>query len=93
MKNNNYFKLISGDFSPADAKEILIHHFTNKIKFHQAKNFSSIERFGVADSNAVKRIPELNESLELIQQLINTAHENDEIISIESVVTIKTSKK
>lgn len=93
MSKQHYFKLISGDFTPEEAKEILTHHFTNKIKFHQAKNFSSVERFGLQDKVAINRIPELNESLTHIQQLIDYAIANNEIISIQSKVSISFSKK
>jgi hypothetical protein len=93
MSKQHYFKLISGDFTPEEAKEILTHHFTNKIKFHQAKNFSSVERFGAQDKSAIKRIPELNESLAIIQQLIDNALKNNETISIQSEVSISFSKK
>lgn len=93
MDTTNYFKLISGDFTPAEAKEILTHHFTNKIKFHQTKNFSSFERFGIYDKSAIKRIPELNESLAIIHQLIENAEKNNETITIQSEVSISFSKK
>jgi hypothetical protein len=93
MKETNLFKLISGDFSPEEANEILTHHFTTKIKFHQAKNFSSIERFGSNDKTALKRIPELSDSLVIIQQLIKNAEKNNDKITIQSEVSISISKK
>ena len=93
MDTTSCFKLIAGDFTPEEAKEILTHHFTTKINFHQTKNFSSLERFGSYDKSALKRIPELNESLAIINQLIENAKKNNETITIQSEVSISFSKK
>ena len=58
MKKKQDFKFIEGEFTPQDAKEVLIDLYTSKINFHLMKNFSSSERFGKDDKTASKRIPE-----------------------------------
>jgi hypothetical protein len=85
-------KLIDGHFSPDEAREIVMNVFLSKIQFHQNKNFSSEERFGKEDVNAVKRIPELKKSMVLISELIDSAKQNNETLEITSEVKIRVSK-
>ena len=92
MKNTNAFKLIEGSFSPDEAREILMNIFSSKIQFNQMKNFSSEERFGKEDTTAVKRIPQLKKSMDMISKLIEEAKQNNETIQIISEVKITLSK-
>jgi hypothetical protein len=66
--------------------------FLSKIHFHQNKNLSSEERFGKEDTTALKRIPELKSSMEMISQLIEEAKINNETLQIISEVRINLSK-
>ncbi|EIA07940.1 hypothetical protein [Flavobacterium frigoris] len=92
MKNTNELKLIDGQFSPDEAEEILMNIFFSKIHFHQNKNFSSEERFGEKDLAAVKRIPELQKSMDAISKLIVDAKHNNETVKIIAEVKINLSK-
>jgi predicted transcriptional regulator len=69
MKNPQTFKLIEGSYSSKESREILQNVFSSKIQFHQMKNFSSQERFGKDDITALKRIPELKESIDKILRM------------------------
>lgn len=82
------FKLIDGHFSAKDGREILSNVFSSKIQFHSLQNFSSQERFGKDDEIALKRIPELRQSLEQIRQLIEEAERNGEELEIKSEVHV-----
>ena len=93
MEKRNEMKLIEGCFTPNEAKEILMNVFLSKINFHQNKNFSVQERFGKEDDYAVKRIPELKKSMELISELIESAKNNNEKLEITSEIIIKLSKQ
>ncbi len=92
MKNIKELKLIEGNFSPDEAREILMNVFLGKIQFHQNKKFSSEERFGKEDINAVNRILELKKSLVIISELIEIAKQNNETLKITSEVKIQLSK-
>lgn len=92
MKNTKELKLIEGNFSPDEAREILMNVFLGKLQFHQNKNFSSEERYGKEDINAVKRIPELKKSMIVISELIDLANHNNETLEIISEVKIQVSK-
>lgn len=89
MENTNEFKLIQGVFTPDEGKEIVMNAFIQKINFHQNKNFSSIERFGSEDVNAIKRIPELKISMDTFLELIETAKQSNQMLEITSDVIIK----
>ena len=41
MKTKHEIELIAGTYSASDANEILMNLISDKIKFHQLKNFSS----------------------------------------------------
>ncbi len=83
------FKLIKGEYLPKDSREILQNVFSGKIQFHNMKNFSSQERYGKDDKNAVKRIPQLKKSLGKIIKMIETAERNGEQLEIKSEVVIR----
>jgi hypothetical protein len=92
MKTTDKIILIDGNFSPTEAKELLMNLFINKINFHQNKNFSSQERYGKEDETATRRIPELKESVEAISKIINDATAQNQNIVISSTVNIQFSK-
>jgi hypothetical protein len=92
MKNTNDLKLIDGQFSPDEAREILMSVFIGKIDFHENKNFSSEERFGKVDLTALKRIPELQRSMDIISRIIDEAKENNETLQITTDIQISLSK-
>lgn len=88
MKKIQKLKLINGNFSPSDAKEILMNVFLSKIQFHQTKNFSSKERLGKENKTALKRIEELKKSLEMINKIISDAELKNETLNITSEINI-----
>lgn len=86
---NKKLKLIEGSFTNDEAKEILINIFSEKIKFHQFKNFSSQEREGKDDEIAQQRIPALNQ--ELVNVLEFLAETKDKKLTITSEINISLS--
>lgn len=88
MNNSKKLTLIQGTFNAEEANEILMNIFNAKIKFHSLKNFSSEERFGTPDVTAVKRIPELRESMDQIRAITAEAKANNKPLIIQSEITI-----
>ncbi len=86
---NTSISLISGAFQPQDARELLLTLMNDKINFHVNKNFSSEERFGVADELSKKRIPELKKDIEIIKSIIQEAEEKSKTLVINSMISIK----
>ena len=89
MKIKEKISLIEGCFEPKDAKEILYNIISNKIQFHQKKNFSSVERYGFADENSVKRIPELKDNLQKLLLIISEAENSKKQLCISSEISIQ----
>lgn len=89
MKKQVAYKLIYGDFTAEESREILVNVFSSKIQFHQMKNFSSQERFGKADKISTNRIPALNKSLEKILKTIAAAEKKGQRVEIISEVSLR----
>jgi len=92
MKNTKELILITSHFSPDETREILMSVFTGKIDFHESKSFSSQERFGKVDLNALKRITELRRSMGITSKIIDEAKQNNETLKITSEIQISLSK-
>lgn len=82
-------KLIDGEFSAIEFKEILLNLFLKKIEFHKVKNYSSQVRFGIDDPVAIQKISELKQSIETITQLFEIAQKKDFRIAVFSEVDIE----
>lgn len=91
MNNTEKLTFIEGTFNDAEAKEILLNVFTQKINFHQMKNFSSQERFGKVDAAASKRIIELKKGLEQAMNIVDEAKRNNQKLNISSEINITVS--
>jgi|LakMenE01Jun11ns_1017448.scaffolds.fasta_scaffold9439796_2 hypothetical protein len=88
MNKSKTITLIDGLFSSDDAFLLLTNLYSSKIKFHQLKNFSSMERFGKEDEMSLERISKLKENLETILTLMKEATVDENRIEIKSVVHI-----
>jgi hypothetical protein len=88
MSNLQKLKLIEGQFSPKDSREILMNIFSSKIQFHQLKNFGSQERLGKEDKMAITRIEQLQESIEKLLKVIDLAEKEGKQLDIKSEVII-----
>ena len=89
MKKRQTLKLIDGEFSAQDAKEVLLSLYSSKLNFHQMKDFSSNERFGKNDETASKRIPELKESMTAISAIIQDATIKKKNLIVTATVNIE----
>ena len=89
MKKKQEFKLIEGEFTPQDAKEVLTNLYTSKLNFHLMKNFSSTERFGKSDETSNKKIPELKKSMAIISAIIEEATSKKKKLIVNATVNIE----
>lgn len=92
MSQTSKHVLIEGVFQPQEARDALLEVFTGKIRFHQQKNLSSMERFGKEDEIALRRIPELKEELKRIQRVVQEAEAQQMKLRIHADVQISLSK-
>lgn len=80
--------LIDGEFTPEEAKGILMHLYTRKINFHERRNFCSTEQTGMVDQKALKRIEELQENLEKLSKIMEDSANNEVNLVIKSTIDI-----
>ena len=67
------YRLITGEFTPDEAREVLMTLINDKIKFHQRNNLSRLERLGETGEAGEKRISELLKAKEDLLALIDEA--------------------
>jgi hypothetical protein len=88
MNKIEKLKLIEGDFSFNEAKEILTSMFNSKINFHNIQNWSSQERFGKDDETAQRKIRLLKNEIEKLEEIILNAKSLNKKLVIKSEIII-----
>lgn len=83
------FKLVDGTFTQKEASEILLNLYRNKLQFHQMKQFSSQERLGNDDVNAIHKIQQLQSAIDMISEVLKSAKDSNQDVVIESNVTLR----
>ncbi|MFT6797134.1 MAG: hypothetical protein ACJART_002285 [Maribacter sp.] len=85
---NENVKFIEGQFSPAEAADVLLSLLNDKIKFHTVKalNLRQLEKDTVCSS--AERILKLNEAKKRVEELVVTAHKNGMELKIDSSIMI-----
>lgn len=81
--------LISGEFDNLQAREVLFSLIDSKIKFHNLKNFSHEERFGMKDTESTKRLAELKELRAGILRFLENNEDGDFVYKISSAISIE----
>ena len=89
MKDNHEFKLVKGEFSAEETKNILFTLINNKIKFHQLDLFSKSERNTGNKAISENRIKELTESKEELESFLKIAKQQNVEVSINGNITLK----
>lgn len=83
------YKLIDGEFSPDDAKKVLLSILNSKINFHNLLSFSNHIRFNNDINTSKNRIEELNNTKTAIIELIDKATKDNLSLKIKSNITIE----
>jgi hypothetical protein len=89
MSTTKNITLVKGSFTVEEAKDILLTLLNNKINFHQMKNFSLVERFGMPEFGSQKRIDELKLNREELTDFFKSAEAKNLTFSIDSVIQIR----
>ena len=87
MNNINQFKLISGEFSNEQAKDVLTDLYSSKIKFHSICALRHEEKFAKKSSFHEDRIIELKLERDGILKFLENVSP-DEKLKIESTISI-----
>lgn len=89
MDDFNEVKLITGEFKPGEAEEVLFSIIEDKIRFNSRQVFSYEERGIEGAERYKKRIEELQQSKKKIADIINRCKAKNQILNIESSIVIK----
>lgn len=89
MEPDHTLSLISGTYTPNEAKEILVEMIKAKINFHHLKNLSTEIRFDKSDLPSKKRILELTQAKENLMEFINKASLSSKNIKIKAELLIE----
>lgn len=84
----NEVKLIEGNFSPAEAKEIFLRLISSKIQYHTLKSIRPTINGGKIKSKALKRIKELKQTRKNLIILLEEAEKNNLFVEVQSSITI-----
>lgn len=87
-KDTQSYRLITGEFSADDARQVLISLVESKIGFHRVKNLSHKERLGTADRFSEMRIVELEQIKTDLQALIDRMEGSDSRLSIRCDICV-----
>jgi len=83
------YELIKGEFSPAEASEIINGLFSQKINFHEVKSFSELIRYGTKDEDTTHRLNELRLNQQFANDFIKEARETGKQLRVRSTITIE----
>lgn len=89
MEKKQSFKLIEGDFSPSDARNILFALVNSKINFHSLESFGISVRSSGDTSFHEKRVKELATVNIDIKRLMDFAEANKLGLKIHSTINIE----
>lgn len=81
------YRLISGEFSPEEAREVLMTLIEDKIGYHERNNWSRREH-QLDTEEGVKRIAALRQTKADISALLEEAASDDERLSIRCNIEI-----
>lgn len=89
MHKEEKYPIIKGVFETNDVKSILFNFLTNKIKFHEMRNFSSIERNGAPDNTSLGSIERLNQIKEQVDKIILEAEKSNKRLKVFAELNIQ----
>jgi hypothetical protein len=93
IQDQQYFKLIEGDFTHQEAKNMLYDLINSKIKFHNKDAFSKKIKTNRDISHSQKRIDELTATYKKMMQFIHYANRQKMKLSINAIIEINLLNK
>ncbi|MET6991055.1 hypothetical protein [Sediminicola arcticus] len=87
MKENIAF--IKGQYSPAEAADVLLSLLNDKIKFHSVRALNLRHEQVNSDRTSEGKIRKLKEDKKIVEQLVLHAHKNGLELEINGTIEIK----
>lgn len=85
---NESITFIEGDFSPAEAADVLLSLLNDKIKFHTVKSLNLRETEQDSVDSSTERIVRLQKAKKRVEELVVLAHKNGMELKINSTIEI-----
>lgn len=85
---NENIKFIEGNFSPAEAADVLLSLLNDKIKFHTVKSLNLREMENDSVDGSSDRIIKLQEAKKRVEKLVVLAYKNGMELKINSNIEI-----
>ena len=92
METKVDLELINGNFSPDEAKEVLMNIFASKIQFHELKNLRAIVTSENEDQSSLLRVQQLKKTIEEFNIFFKEATENSLELSIKCHIEVALMK-
>lgn len=92
-KQKHSFKLVEGEYSVAQANDILFNLVNSKINFHNLEIFSLKERFDLDNAHSEKRLEELKTVNKALKLLLQDAKDKGLKLSVKSNIEIEFIKE
>ena len=92
MEKTHSLKLIEGQFTPSQTRNVLLDLISHKIRYHNLEALSIQERFNGDISYSEKRIAELKQISILVEEIVRFASEEGLNLKIESFIQIELIK-
>ncbi|MEO7523880.1 MAG: hypothetical protein ABIT58_07280 [Ferruginibacter sp.] len=88
MNKKHSFKLIDGQFSPAEAGKVAFAFVTTKINYHFMEKFSNEERFGKDAAHSEKRIAALKKVKDSLTKIFDLAERKGLNVKMDGFIEI-----
>jgi histidinol phosphatase-like PHP family hydrolase len=89
LSNKHHYCLIDGEFTADEARRVLMTLISDKIKFHQMNQLGHEERHGQVNPAVAKRIEELGQTRDAVNQLVEAARAQGFRFKINSRIDIE----
>lgn len=86
---NQDYMLVEGQFTPGEAKEVLMDLISSKLAFQSKKHLQSYEQQGQLNTSAKQRISELKEMRSKLLELLESAEQQNLVLNIHSEINIE----
>ncbi len=88
MKKIQSFKLVDGNFTPLQARQVLNTLISSKINYHSMEKFSNEERFGKDAAHSIKRIAALKKVQDKLKKVFELYDKKEVRIKIDGIIEI-----
>ncbi|EMR01763.1 hypothetical protein [Cesiribacter andamanensis] len=80
--------LLSGQYTPAEASDLVLQMLNHTINYYKIKNWSSQVRFNEPDAESMQRLKELQQAKQQLEVGIRQAQEQGQLLTLQSTLIL-----